>query len=457
MVIETSNKTTINTGVTPLIWSQTADKTAKISIIGSGYVGLVMAVGFASSGYNTICLDYDESKVSQINNGVSPIYEDLLSELLSSCITKSNRLRATSDYDAILDTDITFICVDTHCNANGAIDLSRIEGAVEQIGRTLSQKESYHTVVVKSTVVPGTTEQFIIPLLEKHSGKRVGQNIGVAVNPEFLQEGKAIYCFFKPDRIVIGESDRKAGDVVEGIFSDFPTPIFRTNMTTAEMIKYTSNVFLATKISFVNEIGNICQKLGVDVYTVVEGISYDPRIGNKFMNAGVGFGGSCLPKDIRALIHASNEIGYKPKLLESVLEVNETQALKMVELAEEKLGNLKDKKVAVLGLAFKPNTNDLRGAPALKVIKALLQEGASVNAYDPEAMPNAKQILSADSVNYCDTVKEAIDNSDCILILTEWTEFKNEELYRGKVVIDGRRIFNPQSIKTICEYKGVCW
>ena len=298
--------------------------------------------------------------------------------------------------------------------------------------------------------------QCVIPLLERFSGKKVGPELGVVVNPEFLQEGKALRCFLNPDRIVIGESDKTAGDVIEGIYEDFDAPVLRTDLNTAEMIKYASNAFLAAKISLINEVGNICEKFGVDVYTVARGIGHDPRIGHRFLNAGIGFGGSCLPKDLQGLISASREMGYRPQLLESVLAVNKAQAMRMVEIAERKLGSLQNKKIAVLGVAFKPNTDDVREAPALKVIQALLPKGALVKAYDPVAMPNAKRELS-NGVEYCDSAREAISDSDCVLVMTEWDEFKCEELYHAKVVIDGRRVLDQRRAAEICDYEGICW
>jgi len=227
-------------------------------------------------------------------------------------------------------------------------------------------------------------------------------------------------------------------------------------ITTAEMIKFTSNAFLATKISFINDIGNICRRLGIDVYDVVRGVGVDYRIGEHFLSAGIGFGGSCLPKDVKALVYSSRHLGYQARLLESVLEVNENQIMNMLRMVEEKLGNLKGKTVCVLGLAFKPDTDDVRNAPALEIIRLLMEKGASVKAYDPLAMPNAKRVL-AEKVKYCRDAKEAVSNCDCILVLTEWDEFKNESLYDGKVVFDGRRVLDPGEARTFCDYHGICW
>ncbi len=428
-----------------------------ISIFGSGYVGLIAAVGFAGKGHKVICIDNDESKVRQINRWESPIFEVNLESLLSSCVNGKGNLKASSDYNEILNSDITFICVGTPSNSDGSFDQSYIIDSATEIGRVLAKVSNYHVIVVKSTVVPGTTDEIIIPTLEKYSSKKVGRNFGVVVNPEFLQEGRSIHCFLNPDRIIIGEHDRRAGDILQEVYHDFPAPILRTNVRTAEMIKYASNAFLATKISFINEIGNICKKLGIDVYEVAKGIGYDPRIGNKFLDAGIGFGGSCLPKDLEALIFRAGELSYEAELLQSVSRVNIEQPLRLIEIARKNLGSLGNKVITILGLAFKPNTDDIRQAPALRIIAQLLAEGATVKVYDPKAIPNAKQIFS-DTIEFCDSSPDAIAGSDCVIITTDWDEFKDENLYAGKLVIDGRRTLNPEKARHLCQYyEGVCW
>jgi UDPglucose 6-dehydrogenase len=429
----------------------------KISVIGAGYVGLVTAAGLARNGHSVVCIDVDELRVNTINQGVSPIYEAGLDDLLSSLASRSGGLRASTAYREILDTDLSLICVDTPANSNGSINVGHVRDAAKRIGQVLRSKNGYHLVATRSTIIPGTTKDVIIPLLEKYSKRKAGKDIGIAYNPEFLQEGKAVQAFFSPDRIIIGELDKRAGDLLVDVYKDIVAPVFRTDITTAEMIKYASNAFLATKISFINEIANICQKLGADVYDVVKGLSFDYRIGDKFLSAGIGFGGSCLPKDLRALVYASeNRLDYPTALLKAVLDVNEAQALKLVEIAERKLGDLDGRKITVLGLAFKPNTDDVRDAPAIRIIRALLEKGAVVKAYDPEAMDNAKNVLPKE-VKYCKSAKNAISGSDCVLIVTEWEEFRDENLYRGKIVIDGRRALDPKKAREVCDYQGVCW
>jgi UDPglucose 6-dehydrogenase len=428
-----------------------------VSVIGAGYVGLITAVGLASKGHSVVSIDADATKVALINQGKAPISEEGLEQILAKCVRDDGSLQASLDYQRVLGTDMTLICVDTPSDPDGSIDLSSIKDSVTRIGKVLSHKEKYHVVVTRSTIIPGTTKQVVIPLLEEYSGKRVGEAIGVAVNPEFMQEGKALQTFFNCDRIIIGEHDQRAGDMVLEIYQGFSAPVVRTDVTTAEMIKYASNAFLATKISFINEIGNICKKLGIDVYAVAKGISFDYRIGDRFLNAGIGFGGSCLPKDLQALVSASSRgWDYPPRLLESVLTVNKDQMAKIVDMTERKLGSLHNKKIAVLGLAFKPDTIDIRNAPAIWVIKALLEKGASISAYDPEAMPNARQVLTQ-GVRFCHSAAEAIGESDCVLILTEWDEFRKVGLYKGKTVIDGRRALDPEKARVVCDYEGICW
>jgi len=428
----------------------------ELGVVGTGYVGLVTAVGFASKGHRVACVDCDHAKVEQISEGKSPLYEVNIEEMLSKCISDKGSLRATTDYNEIFKSDIVFICVPTPCNSENDIDLTHIVDSATQIGMLLSKIDTYPVVVVKSTVVPGTTEEIIIPALERHSSKKAGKDFGIAVNPEFLQEGKAMECFINPARIVIGEHDRRAGDILEELYRDFRCPIVRTNLRTAEMIKYASNAFLATKISFINEIGNLCKSLEIDVYEVAKGMGYDPRIGNQFLNAGIGFGGGCLPKDLEALIFRARELGYKAELLESVSKLNRGQPSKLVDLASKRLDTLENKIVAVLGLSFKANTDDIRGAPGLKVIADLLRHGAIVRVYDPKAMPNAEEVLSA-NVEFCNSVPDAIAGSDCVIITTDWDEFKHENLYGGKLVTDGRRTLDPRKARQLCQYEGVCW
>ncbi|WP_440956965.1 nucleotide sugar dehydrogenase [Methanosarcina sp. Mfa9] len=426
----------------------------KVSVIGSGYVGSVTAACFADVGHEVVCVDIDEKKVEQINKGVPPIYEEGLEELLGKYAGK--RLIATTDSEfAVMDTEISFICVGTPSGEDGSIDLSIVRAAAGNIGEALAKKEGYHVVVVKSTVVPETTEKVVLPILEEKSGKKAGKDFGVAMNPEFLREGKAVYDFMHPDKIVVGANDLRAGDLVSELYRSFDCEVTRTIPRTAEMIKYANNSFLATKISFANEIGNICKKLGIDTYEVMQAVGKDFRISPNFLNSGAGFGGSCFPKDVKALIGKAKDIGYEPLLLESVIAVNEKQPLLMTEILQRKAGDLEGKKVAVLGLAFKNDTDDIRESRAIPVVAELLRLGARVFAYDPMAAESMKRVFP--TIEYCKSAAKALKDADACLVMTEWEEFKELDAefedMKEKIVIDGRRIIRAKGL----DYEGLCW
>ena len=426
----------------------------KISVIGSGYVGSVTAACFAEAGHEIVCVDIDEKKVEQINAGIPPIYEEGLGDLLRKYAGK--KLIATIDYEfAVRETDISFICVGTPSAEDGSIDLSIVRAAATNIGEALAKKKGYHVVVVKNTVVPETTEKFVLPVLEEASGKTAGKDFGVAMNPEFLREGKAVHDFMHPDKIVIGAIDRKSGDLISELYRKFECEVTRTNPATAEMIKYANNSLLATKISFANEIGNICKKLGIDTYEVMAAVGKDFRISPRFLNSGAGFGGSCFPKDVKALIGKAKAIGYSPILLESVIAVNEKQPLLMTEILIRKIGNLAGKKIAVLGLAFKNETDDIRESRAISVIAELLRLGAKISAYDPMAIENMKRVFP--TIEYSGKAEDALKGADACLVMTEWDEFRQleseSENMKEKIVIDGRRVIEAKNI----DYEGLCW
>jgi UDPglucose 6-dehydrogenase len=414
----------------------------KISVIGAGYVGLVTGVCMAKIGNEVTLVDINEKKLEAIKNKRPPIYEEGLVELLNVTSIKLN-----SDFKKIADSKLVFICVGTPSNNDGSISLAQIETAVEQISHVLRAKKEYYVICVKSTVPPGTTEKFVIPLLEQ-SGRKAGNHFGVCMSPEFLSEGKAIRDFMNPARIIIGEYDKRSGDTLANLYSGFSAPIIRTDPTTAEMIKLASNTFLATKISFINEIGNICKQLNIDVSNVSRGMGFDDRIGSKFLNAGIGFGGSCLPKDLNGLIAESRHIGYEPKLLQEVLNFNDAQALKAIELLKKHV-SLENATIGILGLAFKPDTDDVRDSRAIKIVETLLWEGANIKAYDPLAVENFKTLFP--QIEYV-TADEVLD-SNAILILTEWSEFSRLD-YSDKIVIDGRRVPKAKEARI---YEGVCW
>ena len=432
----------------------------KVSIVGTGYVGLVTGVCLAEKGHQVICVDIDSNKVKKINEGITPIYEVGLEEMLRRNLV--DRVKATTDLaDAVQATDVTMIAVGTPFQGN-KIDLTFVKRATKQIGAALKQKLGYHVVVVKSTVVPGTTENVVLPLLESYSGKSAGQDFGVGMNPEFLTEGEAVEDFMKPDRIVLGGIDERSIEVMSALYQGFAgVPRIRTNPSTAEMIKYASNTLLATMISFSNELANLSSKLeGVDIVDVLQGVHTSrylsvPVSDNQvvhpaivsFLGAGCGFGGSCLPKDTSALIAHGQQHRVDMPLLRAVRRINENQPKLFVGLLSKHFRTLKGVKVAVLGLAFRPGTDDVRESPAIPIIKELLSKKAVVKAHDPIAIPNAKKMLGAgkERVTFAATLAEAVEGAQAILVITRWKEFeKLSDLVAGvtppPLVLDGRRM-----------------
>jgi len=420
----------------------------RLSIIGTGYVGLVTAACFAKLGHSVICVDIDPEKVQKINKGNSPIYEQGLDNLL---LTYRERITATMDYEgALKNTDVTFLCVGTPSLKDGSLDVSYLKEATQHIATILKDKKTWHLIVVKSTVLPGTTQQIVLPLLEHHSGKKAGADFALAMNPEFLKEGVAIQDFLQPDRIVIGSYDPRSRTTLRELYKNFSCPFVETSLSAAEMIKYASNAFLATKISFINEIGNLCKKLGIDTYEVATGMGLDNRIGRSFLDSGIGWGGSCFPKDVDALITWAKEINEPARIIESVKEVNTDQPLRLVTLLKKYIPALKGKTIGILGLAFKPDTDDIRESRAIPIIKELLKNGAHIKAYDPQAMNNFKALYP--TIEYCTKATDVL-SADAILITTRWKEFTTLN-YQGKIVIDGRRLDQAKNAKT---YEGVCW
>jgi UDPglucose 6-dehydrogenase len=421
-----------------------------IAVIGAGYVGLVSGACFAKLGNNVICVDVDGKKVELINKGKAPIYELDLDEIL---LSHKDRIQATTDYkSAIENSDFTFVCVGTPSLIDGGIDLSYVKQVVKEIGIILKGISKWHDVIIKSTVLPGTSNNILLPILEKYSEKKTGKDFGLSMNPEFLREGTAVYDFLNPDRIVIGSFDNKSKKDLRELYSSFDCPIIETSLSAAEMIKYASNCFLGTKISFINEIGNFCKEISVDTYEVADGVGLDKRIGRAFLDSGIGWGGSCFPKDINALIYWAKQNGYSSKILDDVVKVNDIQPLKLVELLKKHIPNLKGKTIGILGLAFKPNTDDIRESRAIPIILKLVEEGAKIKVYDPKAIENFKQQFPNIKIHYCSTAGEVL-KSDAILITTIWEEFKDLD-YSGKIVVDGRRLEKAKSAKI---YEGVCW
>lgn len=420
----------------------------RITVVGGGYVGLVTGACFAELGHTVNIVEIDAEKAAAINAGRAPIHEQGLDALLEQHAGK--RLRAGTDYGPVADADISFVCVGTPPAADGSADLSMVAAASRSIGEALRAGKKSHTVVVKSTVPPGTTAGLVVPTVLERSGR---DDVGFAMNPEFLREGRAVEDFLHPDRIVIGSRDDRSADMVAAVYRGLAAPVVRCNLTAAEMIKYASNALLATKISFANEVGNVCKRLGIDVYEVMEGVGMDHRVSPHFLSAGAGFGGSCFPKDVAALVSLAESLGEEPSLLRSVLDVNDRQPLRMVRLLEERIGDLSGKRVAVLGLAFKDNTDDIRESRAIPVIAELLRRGATVAAYDPLAVASMRRVFPG--IDYAASAADALRGADACLVMTEWPEFSDLngefDLMRTRVVIEGRRILS-------CDGKeGICW
>ena len=441
----------------------------RISVIGTGYVGLVSGVCFAEKGHKVVCVDNNSSKIDKINNGYSPIYEVGLKELIKNLNTS---LTASTDFkDALINSDVSFIAVGTPFDGTD-IDLMYVREVSKEIGRVLKTKVDYHVVIVKSTVVPGTTDDIVLPLLEEYSGKKAGINFGVGMNPEFLREGEAIDDFMNPDRIVLGGIDSRTHNTMTELYSIFNNDnIILTNNKTAEMIKYASNSLFATMISFSNEIANLCGVLGeVDSVDVMNGVHLDKRISTKmddgtnllpgiisYLKAGCGFGGSCFPKDIKALISNAAKYGQSMSLLNAVIDINNTQPYTIINLLKKHYSSINGINVAVLGLAFKPETDDMRESPAIPIVNSLIKENAIVRAFDPIAQTEAKKVFNNKKIIYCNTVNEAINEAEIVIILTSWKEFKDlpnilKLLGTNPIVIDGRRMLEKNSVK---KYEGI--
>ena len=430
---------------------------SKIAVVGTGYVGLVSGACFAYLGHKVIGLDIDEEKVERLRKGEVPIYEPGLDKILAKALEHGN-IEFTTDYEyAVKNSDYIFIAVGTPSREDGSADLSYVESAYRSIVEHIGDND-FKIIVNKSTVPVGTgrwAKEFIKSLLEEREVKNPEERFEIVSNPEFLREGKAVEDFMKPDRVVIGADNREIAGKVASLYEKLQPAMLITDLPTAEMIKYASNSFLATKISFINEIANICERLGADVTVVARGMGLDHRISPYFLNAGCGFGGSCFPKDVKALIYTAESVGEKPELLSSVMKVNEKQKLKPVEKLLKHIPDLKGKIIAVWGLAFKPETDDMREAPSIPIIKKLLELGATVKAYDPVAMENAKRVFAGELEKYGNRLQfvrdkyEALENAEGVILVTEWEEFKDVdfEKFRGKVVVDGRNLWELQIVK----------
>lgn len=418
----------------------------RVAVIGTGYVGLVTGTCLADAGHDVVCVDIDEAKVTKLRRGETPIYEPGLTEVIGRA-SKAGRLHFTISLDDINDPEVIFFALPTPPNGDGSADLRYVLKAAEDVGRVL---KSYAVLVNKSTVPVGTAQK-----VRKAASKHATVDFDVVSNPEFLREGYAVTDFMRPDRIVVGTSSDRARAVMEELyrpFTDDGAKLICMDEASSEMTKYAANSFLATKISFMNEIANLSELVGANVDMVREGIGSDERIGSRFLYAGIGYGGSCFPKDVMALHKTATEEGYDFKILDAVMDVNQRQKKVLVDKIVRHFGHeLKGKTIALWGLAFKPDTDDIREAPALEIIHALLKKGAVIRAYDQEAAENVKHLLG-DKITYADSALEAIDGADALVVVTEWKEFMGISLddisarLKQKVIFDGRNIWSSDEL-----------
>jgi len=426
----------------------------KLSVIGTGYVGLVTAACFADLGHHVVGMDRDTERIRMLKSGAVPFYEPGLAELLHR-VQQAGRLEFTTDIaDAVRESDVIFITVGTPAREGGDADMSAVVSVAEGIAGALTD----HRLIVEKSTVPVRTGERIRDQI--HLLTRGAVPFDVACNPEFLREGSAIHDFLHPDRIVLGVTSERSERLLRELYAPLECPILVTDLTTAELIKHASNAFLAMKISYINAVAAICERVGADIRQVADGMGYDRRIGRAFLDAGVGYGGSCFPKDVAAFIRIAQEAGYKFHLLEEVARINEAQREVLVRHLIDALWVLDNRTITVLGLAYKPNTDDVREAPAIPIIERLCREGAVVRAYDPAAEANARQLLPG--ITYCPDPYEAARGSDAVVLLTEWDEFRSldlvrlREIMRRPVLIDGRNLLDPRAARALgFHYAGI--
>lgn len=425
----------------------------KITVIGAGYVGLVTAACFAELGNQVMCVEKISSKLEKLCRGISPIYEPGLDEMLQKNIQENRIFFTDKIEEGVKFSDVIFICVGTPQSESGKADLSQVEEAARQIAINM---DSYKLIIEKSTV-PVNTHKWVKKTVKRYAKKDI--EFDVASNPEFLREGSAIYDFMNPDRIVVGVESDKAKEIFKELyrpFTDKGYPLLITTPQAAELIKHASNSFLAMKISYINMVADLCEKVGADINEVADGMGFDKRIGRAFLNAGLGYGGSCFPKDVKAFVKIAEDHGVDFSLLKEVEKINQRRRQKLIELIEEILWINKDKNVAIWGLAFKPNTDDIREAPSIDIVKALSQAGANLRLYDPKAMENYKQIFPEnENIKYVEDKYDAVKDADILLIITEWREFKDADLGKVKslmrlpIIVDGRNIYQPQEVRNL--------
>ena len=423
----------------------------KIAVIGLGFVGLSLISVLASRGIATIGIDSDRKKCSKIAKGIPTFFEPNLEKTLKKALKK--KLIITNKLSSITNCDFIFVTVGTPQKNNGEIDLSMIKTVTNDVGKLLSKNKNNPIILIKSTVIPGTMKNVMLPILERNSKKKAGKDFGLISNPEFLQESTAIQDTIKPHLIVLGGYRTKFMKKAEKFFSEFHpnAPIIITNHQTAEMIKYANNSFLATKISFINQIANICEEIpNANIDDVSKAIGLDPRIGNLFLNAGPGYGGSCLPKDVKAIINFSTKMGINPTLLTAVEKTNKQQIDNILRLAEQNIGKINGKKITILGVAFKPETDDIRDSVSIGLVKRLLKIGAKITIHDPKALENARKIFR-DNAKYVKSIPAALKDCQCAIIMTQWKDYETIDnkvikLMAKKLIIDSRRILSNKNL-----------
>ncbi|MEW5747387.1 MAG: UDP-glucose/GDP-mannose dehydrogenase family protein [Candidatus Thermoplasmatota archaeon] len=431
----------------------------RICVVGAGYVGLATAVMFGKLGHDVTVTDIDPARVKTVNSGKAPFYEPPLEKELARLV-RSGALKASTDrLGPAVGSDMVFICVQTPSLPSGRIDTRPVRSAARDVATALKRAGGYKVVVMKSTVVPGTTDSVVLPLLERGSGRQAGAGFGLCMNPEFLQEGSALRDSMEPSRIIVGSFDRRAGDALMKLYSPIRAEKVRTDLRTAEMIKYASNVFLATKISYANEVADMCVRFGIDCDVVLRAAGMDPRIGPLFLKPGLGFGGSCLPKDVRALRDRARADGFDSRLLKALMAINDRQPSEAIWLLEREIGPLRGKRVAVLGLAFKGGVDDIRETRAVPLVTELLAKGARVVAFDPMAMPGFVKVMP--TIEYAATAAECLKGADGCIVQADWKEFRSlgrKELsaMRAPVVVDGRRCLDPEKVRRAgAKYLGI--
>lgn len=431
----------------------------RVCVVGAGYVGLATAVMFGKLGHSVVCADVDNRRVREVSAGRAPFYEPPLEKELAKLVRDGVVTASEDVIGSAISSKFVFICVQTPSLASGRVDTRSLKAASRSVAKALRRSDGYTIVVVKSTVIPGTTDTAVRQIIEKGSGKSAGKDFGLCMNPEFLQEGSALRDSMEPSRIVIGAWDRRAGDALMRLYAPIKADRIRTDLRTAEMIKYASNSFLAAKITYSNEIANICRRLGIDSEQVLAAAGKDPRIGPLFLKPGLGFGGSCLPKDVKALRHKARALGYPARFLTAVLDVNDTQPFEAVLMLREALESIKGRRIAVLGLSFKGGVDDVRETRAVPLISELLAGGADVVAFDPIAISSFIELMP--TIRYASSVDEALTGADACVIQADWAEFKKLgrkqfSKMRTPIVVDGRRCLDREKVeKAGARYLGI--